>query len=57
MDISNIKLYNAVGSLVLSSSLTGKEIKIPLSNVSTGIYIVNLKYDNKYISRKILLSR
>ena len=44
--LSNIEIYNMLGQEVLNENLNNKSNNIDLSNLSSGVYIVNVEGNN-----------
>lgn len=43
---ANLKLYNALGSNVLTTKLTGNKMAVNLSNISSGVYFAKISNDS-----------
>ncbi|MDQ6756127.1 MAG: choice-of-anchor J domain-containing protein [Bacteroidota bacterium] len=55
--LQNISIYNSVGQKVWEQQLNGQgsgQINVDLSNVSSGIYIVNLTYRDRVIVERVV---
>ena len=54
--IDNLKLYNLMGQEVLNKNIYSKKSKINVNNISKGIYIMNVNFENNLIgSYKIVV--
>ena len=49
-NLNNIKIYNSIGQLVIET----KGTKIDFTNLSKGIYILQLHTDNDILTKKIM---
>ncbi|QWX85020.1 T9SS type A sorting domain-containing protein [Cellulophaga sp. HaHaR_3_176] len=53
-DVIYISIFNATGSLIKTVSNTNNTMNLDLSNLSTGVYYLNLYTSNEVISKTIL---
>jgi hypothetical protein len=54
---SNLILTNALGQVVLQSYVTSAHTEIDVSNLSDGIYFIELNTLNGVLSKKVVISR
>ncbi|WP_299120874.1 T9SS type A sorting domain-containing protein [uncultured Winogradskyella sp.] len=52
---SNINIYNSVGLLVYKNSEATALTNVSMSGLSSGIYIVQIKMDGEYMTKKIIM--
>ena len=53
---AKLKLYNILGSQILSTSFTGNGLnEIPVHNIKSGIYIVQLETENGKLNKKVII--
>lgn len=52
---TNIKIYNSLGSLLYNEKFLEKRITIDFSFLPDGIYLINVRYNDKLFMNKILL--
>ena len=50
----NIEIYNILGKRVLVTQITPDKNKVNISTLNSGVYIVNLKSNNKSITKKLI---
>lgn len=53
--IRNIRIYDITGSLIYSVTDSANDLKIPVSGISSGIYIVQVLTDDNYYCKKIVI--
>jgi hypothetical protein len=51
-DKTSVNIYNTLGQLIISENIKSNHKKINTSNLSNGVYIIELKNDNKIIGIK-----
>jgi CubicO group peptidase (beta-lactamase class C family) len=51
LNINNVKVYDIYGKIIFNSNIYNSTLKIDLTNVEKGIYIVELEQKNRRISR------
>ncbi|RKS43450.1 putative secreted protein (Por secretion system target) [Gillisia mitskevichiae] len=58
IDINRVEIYNVLGQIVhkYSEITNGKEIRLPVHENSTGVYLVKLYAENRIIVKRIILS-
>ncbi|HUB61142.1 MAG TPA: T9SS type A sorting domain-containing protein, partial [Puia sp.] len=53
----NIRVYNSMGTLVLSRSVSGypgvNQITLPIANLPTGVYYIQLQFGSTILKSKI----
>ncbi|MDR2971673.1 MAG: leucine-rich repeat protein [Bacteroidales bacterium] len=52
--ISDIRIYDVVGKLVVQSKIVQSEIEINISHLPTGIYFVRIQTENGVVTRKVV---
>ena len=56
VECGNITISNLLGQIVSTNKLINqKNIKIGISNISSGLYLINLKTNKANITQKILI--
>ncbi|NJN50116.1 MAG: T9SS type A sorting domain-containing protein [Polaribacter sp.] len=53
-NIDSIEIYNLLGKKVTPRNINLSSKTIDVSNLSNGLYLINIKIDNKIISKKII---
>jgi len=51
---SNIVIYSPLGEKIINTSLTLSENKIDISNLYTGLYFIQINFNNRIYTKKIL---
>ena len=54
--IQSIQITNISGQIVKQLTINNEQFTIDLSNYSKGIYFINIQFDNKKISKKIIVN-
>lgn len=52
--ISEVKVFNALGEVVLSQTATGKEGSIDMHNFKEGIYFVSVETEKGTVTKKLM---
>ncbi len=52
-----IQIKNITGQVVKSVQMNNPQLQIDISNLNTGIYLVNLQISNSMLSKKIIINR
>ena len=55
MGMKNIKVYNSLGSLVYEKTFSEKKIFLPLSNLTSGNYVLTIKTSNNHYSKAFII--
>ena len=51
---TNIRLFNAIGSLMIESKMNGNEQQIDVSSLPSGVYFIEIRDGQNSVSRKII---
>ncbi|MBV1888573.1 MAG: T9SS type A sorting domain-containing protein, partial [Urechidicola sp.] len=56
-NLTSVTMINTLGQViqVWSSNLKGEQLSLPVNNISSGAYILNLNVEEKIISKKIII--
>lgn len=52
--INNIQVYSLNGKLITSKNINNKEVKVDLTKLNSGLYLLKIKSNNKLTIKKIL---
>jgi len=55
IDINTISIYSLNGKEVLNTIVNANQIKINTSNLANGLYIIDIKYNNTTLKRKLII--
>jgi acetyl esterase/lipase len=53
--INSVKIYNLNGQEVLNTKVNANQIKINTSRLANGLYILDIKYNNTSVKRKLII--
>jgi endonuclease I len=51
---ASVQIYNVLGKLIKTASISENNKEIDLSNLSKGIYLVKIQMDTKFITKKLI---
>lgn len=55
LQLSTVRIYNYLGTLVEEIEACSNEMEIDVSNYNPGLYLFNIESENKIISKKIVI--